>query len=545
MDVEQKYQLISRNLQEVLGEDKLRSILKERDVKVYWGTATTGRPHVAYFVPMSKIADFLKAECEVTILFADLHAYLDNMKAPWELLRHRTDYYERIIKAMLRSIGVPLDKLKFIRGTDYQLGKDYTWDVYRLSSAVTERDARKAGAEVVKQVESPCISSMLYPGLQALDEEYLKVDAQFGGVDQRKIFVFAEKYLPVLNYEKRIHLMNPMVPGLTGGKMSSSEADSKIDLLDSRELLHSKLDRSVCEAGVIENNGVLAFLKYVLIPLLHGKEIVIERLSENGGASVKYADYEAIEKDFAQKLIDPRELKSTVERELNVLLDPIRREFESTDSLALIESAYPEQTDDQSDKKLCKSVNDLQVKEGNKAKLVDGELSVDDKINLITRYLQEHSGVDKLHATLAQRPLSIYWGIAMAGMPHIGLLVPIYKLADFLQAGCKVTVLLSDLHAFLDTAKVSLDLLRLRARVYEAVIRAMLRFLTVPSHCLDNLSFVIGSDYQLDRDFTLDVYRLSTQVTVQEAKDAGSDVIKPVEFPLLTNVLYPLLQTLD
>lgn len=28
---------------------------------------------------------------------------------------------------------------------------------------------------------------------QALDEEYLKVDAQFGGVDQRKIFTFAEK----------------------------------------------------------------------------------------------------------------------------------------------------------------------------------------------------------------------------------------------------------------------------------------------------------------------------------------------------------------
>lgn len=29
--------------------------------------------------------------------------------------------------------------------------------------------------------------------LQALDEEYLKVDAQFGGVDQRKIFTLAEK----------------------------------------------------------------------------------------------------------------------------------------------------------------------------------------------------------------------------------------------------------------------------------------------------------------------------------------------------------------
>ena len=59
----------------------------------------------------------------MTILFADLHAYLDNMKAPWELLRHRTDYYEHIIKAMLTSISVPLDKLRFIRGTDYQLSK--------------------------------------------------------------------------------------------------------------------------------------------------------------------------------------------------------------------------------------------------------------------------------------------------------------------------------------------------------------------------------------------------------------------------------------
>lgn len=52
-------------LQEVLGEEKLKQVLQERELKVYWGTATTGRPHVAYFVPMSKIADFLKAGCEV------------------------------------------------------------------------------------------------------------------------------------------------------------------------------------------------------------------------------------------------------------------------------------------------------------------------------------------------------------------------------------------------------------------------------------------------------------------------------------------------
>lgn len=63
-------------LQEVCKRELMVDILNKerRDIKIYWGTATTGKPHVAYFVPMSKIADFLRAGCEVchsvTRLFA-------------------------------------------------------------------------------------------------------------------------------------------------------------------------------------------------------------------------------------------------------------------------------------------------------------------------------------------------------------------------------------------------------------------------------------------------------------------------------------------
>ncbi|XP_042901680.1 tyrosine--tRNA ligase, cytoplasmic isoform X2 [Parasteatoda tepidariorum] len=337
---EQKLSLVTRNLQETLGEDKLKEILKERDLKVYWGTATTGKPHVAYFVPMSKIADFLKADCEVTILFADLHAYLDNMKAPWELLDLREKYYEAVIKAMLESIGVPLDKLKFIKGSDYQLSREYTLDVYRLSSLVTEHDAKKAGAEVVKQVDHPFLSSLMYPGLQALDEEYLKVDAQFGGVDQRKIFTFAEKYLPQLGYAKRIHLMNPMVPGLTGGKMSSSLEDSKIDLLDNPSTVKKKLKKAFCEPGNLEDNGVLAFVKHVLLPLFKDEDFVIQRNEENGG-NTNYKNYADIEEDFKNMKLHPGDLKASVETYLNRLLDPIRKKFEDPALQKLSATAYP------------------------------------------------------------------------------------------------------------------------------------------------------------------------------------------------------------
>ena len=56
---------------------------------------------------------------------------------------------------MLEAIGVPLDKLTFVRGTDYQLSRQYTLDVYKLSSLTSLRNAQKAGAEVVKQVKPP------------------------------------------------------------------------------------------------------------------------------------------------------------------------------------------------------------------------------------------------------------------------------------------------------------------------------------------------------------------------------------------------------
>ena len=66
LSFEKKYEYITRNLQEVLGDENLKKIVKERDLKIYWGTATTGKPHIAYFVPMTKIGDFLKAGCEVS-----------------------------------------------------------------------------------------------------------------------------------------------------------------------------------------------------------------------------------------------------------------------------------------------------------------------------------------------------------------------------------------------------------------------------------------------------------------------------------------------
>lgn len=345
-NVEEKYNLITRNLQEVLGGEQIKSILNERDLKLYWGTATTGKPHIGYFVPVAKLADFLMAGCHVTILFADLHGYLDNMKAPWELLQLRTKYYECIIKGMLKSLEIPIEKLKFVIGSDYQLSKEYTLDVYKLLALTTEHDARKAGAEVVKQVSSPLMSGLVYPLLQAIDEEYLDVDVQFGGVDQRKIFTYAEKYLPQIGYKKRSHLMNVMVSGLKGSKMSSSDPDSKIDLLDDTKTIERKIKKAFCEEGNITEAPLLEFLKYVAFPVLsHGDsnyKFVVERPEKFGG-NIVFDSYEDIEKAFAEKNLHPVDLKSGVAAVIDRLVAPVRNEVTTNPELIeLTAKAYPD-----------------------------------------------------------------------------------------------------------------------------------------------------------------------------------------------------------
>lgn len=183
---------------------------------------------------------------------------------------------------------------------------------------------------------------MMYPLLQALDEQYLDVDVQFGGVDQRKIFTFAEEYLPLLGYKKRIHFMNPMVPSLSGvdSKMSSSTTDSKIDLLDHPNIIMKKLNRAFCEPGNIENNPVLSFCELVIFPLLDERPFIIKRQDKYGG-NIKFDDYEELSHAFVRKELFPTDLKNAVTSFIVTLLEPLRKIFESPEMKELVLQAYP------------------------------------------------------------------------------------------------------------------------------------------------------------------------------------------------------------
>ncbi|MFC1710943.1 tyrosine--tRNA ligase [Nanoarchaeota archaeon] len=325
MGVEERFKLVKRNTEEIIGEDELKALLKKKKKPiVYWGTAPTGRPHVGYFLPALKIADLLKAGFHVIILLADIHAALDN--TPWKVLEKRYDYYAKVIPLMIKAIGVDTKNLEFIKGSDFQLKPEYMFEILQLSSFISVHDAKKAAAEIVKMGDNPKLSGLLYPLMQVLDEQYLQVDAQLGGTDQRKIFVLARENLPKLNYDQRVEIMNPLIPGLIGKKMSASDAKSKIDLLDDAKTVKRKVNSADCVAGD-PDNGIMSFLNYVIMTIKKdaNKKFMIKRDKKYGG-DLKYSDYKAIEKDFVAKKLHPLDLKNAVADEINDLLKVIQKQ---------------------------------------------------------------------------------------------------------------------------------------------------------------------------------------------------------------------------
>lgn len=342
MNTEEKIKLITRNCQEVVTEEELKKLLEEKkNPCVYLGTAVTGRPHVGYFMWVLKLADFLKAGFKVKLLLADLHGALDN--TPWHLLEKRFNYYSIVIPAMFEAVGADISNFEIVKGSDFQLGHEYVFDIMKMSTQASVHDCTKASSDVVKQSESPKLSGLIYPIMQALDEQYLDVDVQYGGIDQRKILMFAREYLPKVGYNSRVEIMTPLIPSLTAsGKMSASDLNSKIDLLDSEEDVKKKLNSAYCPEGEVEDNGVLAFCKYVLFTIKsdNSEEFVIER-PEKWGGNLVYKDYSSLEKDFSEKKLHPMDLKQALADEINKLLEPIRKKAEKNQEM--VKEAYPDE----------------------------------------------------------------------------------------------------------------------------------------------------------------------------------------------------------
>ena len=158
--------------------------------------------------------------------------------------------------------------------------------------------------------------------------------------------------------------------------MSSSDPNSKIDFLDGPKVVEKKIKSAFCEEGNVTENGLLAFINAVVIPIsqlrierAHGETgadseegqdavgeqtpfalpdspegtvFSIYRKEEHGG-SLHYKTFQELEDDFREKRLHPKDLKTATAAAINKLLDPIRDAFEKSEEWKEIERlAYPD-----------------------------------------------------------------------------------------------------------------------------------------------------------------------------------------------------------
>jgi len=322
MDLEERFNLIKRGTAEVITDTELRELLSSKqNPSVYIGRATTGPLHIGHIVALGKLLDFQKAGFNVIILLADIHAALDDLKAKWEDLDKRVEYTRKCIELSLPWYS----NIKFVRGSDFQLREDYHKDLLKLSTITTVDRAMRAASEVTR-MKNPKVSELIYPLMQALDEQYLGVDVQLGGTDQRHILALAREVLPEIGYKKRVEVMTPLIPSLLGPevKMSSSISTSHIKVYESEESIRSKINKAYCPEGVIEGNFIIAICKYLIFS--SQPNLLIKR-EEKFGGDITVNSEEELEELFSQKKIHPKDLKDAVAEYLINTFSKVRQYF--------------------------------------------------------------------------------------------------------------------------------------------------------------------------------------------------------------------------
>jgi len=132
-----------------------------------------------------------------------------------------------------------------------------------------------------------------------------------------------------------------------------------------------KIKLAFCEEGNIKENGILSFVEAVLIPIsqlridrINGDQLLVEGPGDHKpfitdgapqgtvftierdakfGGPTHYASYDDMEKDFAAKILHPKDLKAAVANGIINLLEPIRKSFEENEEWQAVEKlAYPD-----------------------------------------------------------------------------------------------------------------------------------------------------------------------------------------------------------
>lgn len=354
MTNEEKFKLITRNLEEVLTEGELKSLIESgTPLKHYIGFEISGKVHLGTgLATLLKVKYLHDAGAETVIWLADWHGWINNkldgtLETASKMAR---EYFAEAMKAAYLCIGGDPETLIFKQGSElYKEKPDFWATTVKVAKATTISRMLRSTTIMGRQAgQDSNTATLFYPAMQAADIFTLDVNIAHAGTDQRNVHVVAREAAKDLGQQKPVAIHHHLLQGLLKPdtlegdneavkmalKMSKSKPDSAVFIHDSPEEIKRKVNNAYCPEGVVGFNPILDWTKYLIFynqgvysSHLQGVQLTITRDPKYGGDKT-YSSYEDLEKDYADKKLHPQDLKAAVAEWLIKKLEPARKYFE-------------------------------------------------------------------------------------------------------------------------------------------------------------------------------------------------------------------------
>lgn len=162
-------------------------------------------------------------------------------------------------------------------------------------------------------------------------------------------------------------------------------------------------------------------------------------------------------------------------------------------------------------------------------------MDIEKRLQLIKRNVAEIITEDELRKLLAEKKNPVvYCGYEPSGPLHLGHFVTITKLMDLVEAGFKVKVLLADIHALLNRKGNEKEIEK-QVVSWKKTIKAIGL----------KAEIVLGSDFQFDKEYQLDVIKLAQEATINRGLRSMQEIARDIEHATISQLWYPLMQVVD
>ncbi len=294
--------VIRRGVAEIIPEEDLarkieRSIRSKKPLNIKLG-CDPSRPdlHLGHSVVLRKLRQFQELGHRAILIVGDFTGMIGDpsgrskTRPPLTLEETRKNgqtYFEQATKILSTR------KVKMLYNSEW-LGKMDFEEVFRLASKYTvarilERDDF---AKRYKAGDPISIHELLYPLAQAMDSVAIKADVELGGTDQKFNLLVGRDIQREFGQEPQVILTMPILVGTDGVEKMSKSLDNFIGVTEPPQQIYGK---------------TLSIPDYLIYDYF--------LLTTN----VKHEELVLIRKQFDKRIVNPRDLKRQLARELVTL----------------------------------------------------------------------------------------------------------------------------------------------------------------------------------------------------------------------------------